>query len=67
VREQRDPKGLYRRAREGQAPHLPGATETYEEPLAPDLRLDGTRPAVESAEALLARVRSAFRGDERSS
>ena len=64
LREERDPKGLYRKAREGLAPHLPGATEAYEDPVRPDLRLDGTRPAEEGAEALLARVRAAFMRDE---
>jgi len=45
IRVARDPKGLYRRARGGQAPHLPGATEAYEEPLSPDLVVSGTAPA----------------------
>lgn len=49
VREARDPKGLYRRARAGSAPHLPGATEPYEPPLDPDLVLSGTAPPVENA------------------
>jgi adenylylsulfate kinase len=35
--ERRDPKGLYRAARRGEAPHLPGAGEPYEEPDRPDL------------------------------
>ena len=49
VREARDPKGLYRRARSGGAPHLPGATEPYEPPLDPDLVLSGTAPPGENA------------------
>jgi adenylylsulfate kinase len=49
VREARDPKGLYRRAREGGAPHLPGSTEPYEAPLDPDLVLSGTASPEESA------------------
>jgi len=53
VREARDPKELYRRAREGGAPHLPGATEPYEAPLAPDLVLSGTAPADENARRVL--------------
>lgn len=52
VREARDPKGLYRRAREGNAPHLPGSTEDYEEPLKPDLVIAGTAPAEEAAQSL---------------
>jgi adenylylsulfate kinase len=39
--ERRDPKGLYRAARSGDAPHLPGAGEPYEEPLRPDLVVSG--------------------------
>ena len=42
VREARDPKGLYRRARAGSAPHLPGATDSYEPPLTAELVLSGT-------------------------
>ena len=49
IREARDPKGLYRRAREGKAPHLPGAIEAYEEPEAPDLVLSGLAPPAENA------------------
>ena len=50
---QRDPKGLYARARVGDAPHLPGATEAYEEPKRPDVVVSGTAPADESAHAIL--------------
>jgi adenylylsulfate kinase len=41
VCERRDPKGLYRAARGGDAPHLPGMGEPYEEPLRPDLVVSG--------------------------
>lgn len=37
VCEARDPKGLYRRAREGQSSTLPGAQAAYEPPLQPEL------------------------------
>ncbi len=53
VRRERDPKGLYRLARLGGAPHLPGATEPYEPPRHPDLAVSGTRPPEESAAAVL--------------
>lgn len=53
VREARDPKGLYRRARAGSAPHLPGATEPYEPPLDPDLVLSGTVSPEKNALRLL--------------
>lgn len=60
VCEARDPKGLYRRARVGDAPHLPGATEAYEAPAKPDLVVSGTAPAEESARAVLALVDERF-------
>jgi adenylylsulfate kinase len=37
VCEQRDVKGLYRRARAGQLPNFTGVDDPYEAPLAPDL------------------------------
>lgn len=40
-REARDVKGLYARARAGDAPHLPGAGVVYEEPAAPEVIADG--------------------------
>jgi adenylylsulfate kinase-like enzyme len=61
VREARDPKGLYRRARDGRAPHLPGVNEPYEPPDRPSLVLSGTEPAADGAAKLLALIR-----DERS-
>ena len=51
--ERRDPKGLYARARVGDAPHLPGATEGYEAPESPDVVVSGIAPAEESARAIL--------------
>lgn len=42
VCEQRDPKGLYRRARAGEIPQFTGISAPYEEPENPDLRLDPT-------------------------
>ncbi len=35
--EQRDPKGLYRRARKGEIAHLTGVDDPYEAPLAPEV------------------------------
>jgi adenylylsulfate kinase len=40
VCEQRDPKGLYRRARAGLVPNFTGIDSPYEEPLNPELVLD---------------------------
>lgn len=43
----RDPKGIYRRGRDGRATGVPGLQAAYEPPLAPDLvvRGDGDDPA----------------------
>lgn len=38
---ERDPKGLYRAARAGNAPHLPGASADYEPPDPPEMTVDG--------------------------
>jgi bifunctional enzyme CysN/CysC len=40
--ERRDPKGLYRRARNGQIPNFTGIDSPYEAPLEPELVLDTT-------------------------
>jgi adenylylsulfate kinase len=39
----RDPKGIYRKAREGQAAHVPGLQSPYEPPLNPDVVIHGDR------------------------
>jgi adenylylsulfate kinase len=50
----RDPKGLYRGAREGRSTTLPGAQSPYEPPLAPELVLHGERGTpVEAAGAVV--------------
>lgn len=41
VCEQRDPKGLYKKARAGEIKHFTGISDPYEAPLAPDLHLAG--------------------------
>ena len=38
---QRDPKDIYKLADRGDAQYVPGQQQTYEEPLSPDLVLDG--------------------------
>ena len=40
VVEQRDPKGLYRKARAGELPHFTGIDSVYEAPPTPEVRLD---------------------------
>lgn len=43
VCEERDPKGLYRRARAGEIAEFTGISSPYEAPVYPDIRLDTTR------------------------
>ena len=54
---ERDPKGLYAKARTGEIEHFTGVSDPYEEPSAPELRLhtEGNEPA-ESAAAVIARL-----------
>jgi bifunctional enzyme CysN/CysC len=57
--EQRDPKGLYRRARAGELRGLTGVDAPYEPPSAPDLELNGAVLSVDAAvEELLALLRA---------
>lgn len=57
VCERRDPKGLYRNARAQALTQFTGVSAPYEEPQAPDLRIDASREdaseAVAALEALL--------------
>jgi len=57
--EARDVKGLYARARRGDAPTLPGVGEPYEPPLAPDVIAEGGHDdaAAVAIERLIARPR----------
>jgi adenylylsulfate kinase len=50
----RDPKGLYRGAREGRSETLPGAQAAYEPPLAPELVVRGDRGTPAAAAAVIA-------------
>jgi adenylylsulfate kinase len=52
--ERRDVKGLYARARAGDAPHVPGIGEPFEEPTHAEIIADGGRDA--GALAALARI-----------
>jgi bifunctional enzyme CysN/CysC len=51
--EQRDPKGLYAKARRGELPHFTGIDSPYEPPEAPEIRVD---TAGEPADAAAERV-----------
>lgn len=55
VAEARDVKGLYRRARAGDLPNFTGIDSPYEEPFAPEIRVD---TALESAQAAGMRIRA---------
>ena len=47
--EERDPKGLYAKARRGEIKDFTGISSPYEPPLAPDLRIDTTQLSVDEA------------------
>jgi bifunctional enzyme CysN/CysC len=49
VAEERDPKGLYRKARAGELPHFTGIDSPYEAPERPELRVDTTSVSAEEA------------------
>ena len=49
----RDPKGIYRRAREGAASSVPGLQEPYEEPLNPDVVVESDQTTPEKAAELI--------------
>ena len=54
VCEQRDVKGLYRKARSGEIPHFTGIDDPYEPPLGPDVECRTDRETiVESAEKIV--------------
>ena len=49
VAEQRDPKGLYKKARAGQIPEFTGISAPYEEPLSPEIHIKSEQTSVEDA------------------
>merc|ERR1712063_163663 len=55
VCEQRDPKGLYKKARSGEIKHFTGIDSTYEAPQSPEVHLQyQDEPAEQTAERLYA-------------
>ena len=55
--ERRDVKGLYAKARAGEIPEFTGVSDPYEEPTAPELRLDTTALSPkESAQLVIAKL-----------
>jgi len=54
VCEERDPKGLYKKARAGKIPHFTGIDSAYEAPEKPELRIDtGTKDLQSCTEQIL--------------
>jgi adenylyl-sulfate kinase len=60
VAEERDVKGLYKRARSGQLPNFTGIDSPYEAPLHPEVRIDSTFPTPEDAADEVLRVLAAM-------
>lgn len=56
VAEKRDPKGLYKKAREGVIKEFTGISAPYEEPLKPELRIvnDDQKPVQEAVREIIA-------------
>jgi bifunctional enzyme CysN/CysC len=52
--EERDPKGLYAKARKGEIADFTGVSAPYEPPVAPELHLDTAKHSVEDSVAILA-------------
>ena len=57
VCEERDPKGLYQKARAGIIKEFTGISAPYEEPLEPEITLDTTLPLDECAEQVITYLR----------
>jgi len=47
--EKRDPKGLYKKARNGEIPNFTGITSSYEAPLSPEIHIFNNDKSVEEA------------------
>ncbi|AKJ41724.1 adenylyl-sulfate kinase [Pragia fontium] len=58
VCEQRDPKGLYKKARAGEIKQFTGVDLPYEAPLKPDVHLNGTLPIAQLVEQLILMLQS---------
>ncbi len=49
VAEKRDPKGLYKKARQGKIPNFTGIDSIYEKPINPDLEIDTSKVSLRKA------------------
>jgi bifunctional enzyme CysN/CysC len=61
VAEQRDPKGLYKKARRGELKNFTGIDSPYEAPEAPEIHIDTTEITVEAASEQLLQTLKAMR------
>jgi len=52
----RDPKGLYKKAKDGQIPNFTGVGQDYERPSQPELALDGTADVEANTKIILERL-----------
>lgn len=60
VCERRDPKGLYKKAREGRITNFTGVDDPYEQPLDPEVRVDASRgDADQAAKVVIAHLETA--------
>ena len=49
IAEKRDPKGLYKKARQGKIPNFTGIDSVYEKPINPDLEIDTSKISLSEA------------------
>ena len=49
----RDPKGIYEAAEKGDAQHVPGEQDKYEEPVDAEVEVDGTKPPETNAKIII--------------
>ena len=53
VCEERDPKGLYKKARAGEIPEFTGISSPYEEPLNPEIKIDTSAQSIDGSADLV--------------
>ena len=53
IAEERDPKGLYKKARKGQLPNFTGIDSDYEPPLNPDLTINTSNDSIKDCAKIL--------------
>lgn len=56
VCEERDPKGLYKKARAGEIPEFTGISSPYEEPLSPEIKVDTASQSLDESVEQVIRV-----------